>query len=112
MNLEQVTQRTRLQQRAVAELTTAYMGQLLKCLTAEELELALLRNSLETAGICHLHDFCDPNQLLISAWDEVFEAPDNEKGCGETLDIQDSLHSGLLNRAQDHAHRALWGALE
>lgn len=107
MNIDQLMDRPRLRPRAVAELTAAYTQQLLKCLTPEELELALLRNSISMSNTCHLHDYCDPNQLLIDAWDKVFEAPEEEQGLGESLDLQDSFHVSLLQDTQGFAHKLL-----
>ena len=113
MNIERLQQHPRLRPRALAELTTAYMQELLKCLTAEELELALLRNSLQNSvnPTCAVHDYCDGNQLLISAWDIVFEVPEDERGCGESLDLQNDDHVSLLNDARDGAHKALSAVL-
>lgn len=109
MNLDRVMERPRLRGRAVVELMSAYLGQLLKYLTAEELELALLRNSLENSKVCHLHDYADINQLMINAWDFVFEASANDNW--ETLDIQNDDHLKLINEARDRVHSALTGAL-
>ena len=55
------------------ELARVFADKIAMTHTSEERELIVKRNrDEEDAGICHSHDFCDANELMMIAYCEVF----------------------------------------
>lgn len=82
-------------QAVVAQLLGQFMFQVADFMTSIELREAVQRNQMRppaTGGTyrdCHLHDFCDANQAMINAFDEVFGE--------DTWELQDDLVMSLMN---------------
>jgi hypothetical protein len=62
------------------ELAAEFSKQMLRCLGVEKLREAVRRNDKERdKRICHTHDFCDANEVMIDAMDELgYELDDGE----------------------------------
>jgi aminoglycoside phosphotransferase len=51
------------------QLAKAFAEELNKTLTAEQMEeVNRLNAAEENDGICHSHDFCDANVIMLNAW--------------------------------------------
>lgn len=71
-----------------ARLARAFSKVLRSWLTEEQMDEVLKRNAAEPAGsgICHSHDFCDANQAMIDAIEEIepgFGEDGFDAGCDE-----------------------------
>ncbi len=68
-------------------LAMAFCNELAVALTEDELGLVRDRNLAETsAGVCHTHDFCDANMLMLAAFVTCGLAKD------EASAISDDMH--------------------
>lgn len=72
------------------ELAAKFSARLCDVLTSEELDKVLELNAVETnPNICHSHDFCDPNQVML----DVFDI------CSIEYDPQDDKQRELIDLA-------------
>jgi hypothetical protein len=57
-------------------LATIFGGKVQERLTREQFREAVERNKAQAEGwanpVCHTHDFCDANVLMLEAWAEMF----------------------------------------
>lgn len=61
------------------ELARKFSEELNRVLTAEHMERVNALNAAETdKNICHSHDFCDANQVMLDALGEEFESSDKQ----------------------------------
>jgi hypothetical protein len=50
-------------------LAAAFCRELSKAITAEQLAEVVARNAGESSeSVCHSHDFCDANEVMLDAW--------------------------------------------
>ncbi|MBN3776890.1 hypothetical protein G3O06_04805 [Burkholderia sp. Ac-20345] len=71
---------------AAVRVAIAFCRQLALSLTEAELTLVRERNRVEeSAGVCHTHDFCDANMLMLDAFVECGLAENQEACSGDEL---------------------------
>lgn len=67
-------------------LAKAFCHEMALALTEEKLALVRERNSAETsAGVCHTHDFCDANMLMLAAFVTCGLAKDEASAIGDEM---------------------------
>jgi hypothetical protein len=83
----------------VKALAVEFCKELLECLGEEKMREVVARNAAETDdNICHSHDFCDANQVMLDAMKKLgFELDDG-------LDDGENNHEGI-NLAWDLAKK-------
>jgi hypothetical protein len=61
------------------ELAKAFSEELRRVLTADEMgEVNRLNAEEANSGVCHSHDFCDANQVMLDAMGDEFENTDEQ----------------------------------
>lgn len=86
----------------LVQLAKAFIRQLTRVLTGDERRQAVFLNKQEQVkGVCHTHDFCDPNQCMIDAYEEL----------GLDLDPMNDEHARFMNEAWAMASRAEFSLL-
>jgi phosphohistidine phosphatase SixA len=54
------------------ELARRFSAKVRETLTAEQLAECIALNAAEqNENICHTHDYCDANELMLSAWHDI-----------------------------------------
>jgi hypothetical protein len=79
-------------QEQTEELARAFSRSLLREINWENLYTVIHRNKTEDYqhGCCATHDFCDPNILMLEAFEKLHNID---------FDVQDSTHSDCFNAA-------------
>lgn len=58
------------------KLARKFSKLLIDCIGAEYIETVIARNSRRPESdknVCHSHDFCDANMVMLGAWTELFD---------------------------------------
>ena len=85
----------------VQRLADAFCRYMRAGLPVAKMRVMLARNAAETdPNICHSHDFCDANMVMLDAWEECFP--------NEECEIQNQQHCARVNAAWDQAKRQRW----
>lgn len=84
-------------QASIARLATEFAVQLTESLTvAEAFEVAKAQGAESSATVCHLHDVCDANMVMLNAFTRVFhDEPDLQD---EDLDVALINHAWPIGR--------------
>lgn len=71
------------------ELCRAFIAELRQSLSSDELEAIVERNKENGPETCASHDFCDPNQCMLDAWEKL----------GHALDLSDHEQLSITDQA-------------
>jgi hypothetical protein len=71
------------------ELCSAFIAELRQSLSSDDLETIVERNKENGPETCASHDFCDPNQCMLEAWEKL----------GHALDLSDHEQLSLTDQA-------------
>lgn len=75
------------------ELAAAFLIEMRKALPKKTLKEIDKRNKGEQNQLlCHSHDFCDPNQVMIDAWESLSST---------AFSLRNTKHLVVVNRAWD-----------
>ena len=76
-------------------LATEFSAELLRTIGKKELARVVRLNRIQTdKGICHSHDFCDSNEVMMEAFEECFKQP---------IDLAENDHMNLMDLAWNEA---------
>lgn len=94
------------------KLANAFSAEIRQTLSSETVEDVNLINALSTdKDVCATHDYCDPNQCMLDAWEKVMKKPFPFIGDVEEKRISEEEYNNAMditNAAWDIAKKNLF----
>jgi hypothetical protein len=94
------------------KLANAFSAEIRQVLSPETVEDVNLINALSTdEDVCATHDYCDPNQCMLDAWEKVMNKPFpffEDSGDGNTNIDEYNNAMDITNAAWDIAKKNLF----